>query len=322
MPRGKRRDGAKGRLFGAIEAGGTKFVCGVGCAREGSVETVVIPTGEPAATFAQLRLFFESAATRHGIPIATGIASFGPLDLDPESPRYGRLTTTPKSGWRGVNMLTFVRGVLGVPAAIDTDVNAAAIAEAALCGVDPLVYVTIGTGIGIGIVAGGRPLQGQWHPEGGHVRIARHPAHGDFPGCCPFHGDCLEGLASGTAIEAAWGAPLSHLPADHIAWEVEADYLAQMCANLVLTVAPRRIVLGGGVMRQTQLFDAVRRRTFDLLAGYIPALAHRDAFDTLLTLPGCAEPPGLVGAYVLAERAAAMPKGNAQISLNGNSRQD
>jgi fructokinase len=293
-------------MYGAIEAGGTKFVCGVGDAGRGSLETATIPTRNPDQTFADVAAFFEGVA-RHGPIEAIGIATFGPVELRPASPRFGQILATPKPAWEGTDMLARTRAILDVPLGLDTDVNAAALAEAAAAGSDitQLAYVTVGTGIGIGLVSDGKAVHGMGHPEVGHILVRRHPAHEGFAGVCPFHGDCLEGLASGPAVAAAWGSSAPHFAPDHPFWAVESDYLGQLCMTLLLTMAPERIVLGGGVMNQQPLFGLVRQRTVDLLAGYLPGLATADDLADRIVPPLCVEPPGLIGAYLLAERAAA-----------------
>jgi len=293
-------------LYGAIEAGGTKFVCGVGSAETGSIETVRIETGTPDVTLDEVAAFFADVTARHGPIAALGIASFGPLDLDPTSPRYGTITTTPKPGWQHVDLLGRVSRALGVPASIDTDVNAAALAEAragAGVGGRTVAYTTVGTGIGVGVALDGAIRHAGGHAEAGHLLLRRHRAHAAFAGICPFHGDCLEGLASGPAIIAAWGDSFEALPADHPAWAVQADYLGQLCAVLVLTVAPDRIVLGGGVMAQPRLLDEARVRARHWLGGYVERLATPSAFEALILPPGCREAPGLIGAYLLAADA-------------------
>jgi fructokinase len=290
-------------FYGAIEAGGTKMVCGVGDSAGGSRETARIATRDVEGTVREIVGFFAGARARHGALAGIGIASFGPLDLDPASPGFGRITTTPKPGWQGADLPGALREALGLPVAIGTDVNAAALAEARLGaarGRRSVAYVTVGTGIGVGLVIDGRMVAGRGHPEAGHLLPRRSPGHGDFAGTCPYHGDCLEGLANGPAIQAAWGASLDALPAGHPAWAIEADYLGQLCATLILTVAPEHIVLGGGVMSQERLFPLVRTETGRRLAGYA-ALWDEAALAARITPPGCAEPPGLVGAYLLAE---------------------
>jgi len=298
-------------LYGSVEAGGTKFVCGIGDARGGSIETRRIETTDPDSTIAAVAAFFAEVTARIGPIAGLGIASFGPVDLDPASPRHGWITTTPKQDWQDVDLLGRLARATGVPAAIDTDVNAAALAEATLGagqgggqGAGTLAYVTVGTGIGVGVATGGKLRRDGGHPEAGHLLVRRHPGHLGFPGACPYHGDCLEGLASGPAIEASWGASLDRLPADHPAWEVQADYLGQLCATLVLTVAPQRIVIGGGVMAQQRLYPATRAATTRALAGYIARLADEAAVDALIVPPGCTEAPGLIGGYLLGEGAA------------------
>ena len=294
-------------LFGAIEAGGTKFVCAVGSARAGAVRVATVPTRDPDATFADVAAFFRQAADL-GPVAALGIASFGPVDVDPRSPAHGRILATPKPGWEGTDMLARARGFLDVPMAIDTDVNAAALAEAVAAGggAESLAYVTVGTGIGVGLVSEGRTIRGTGHPEAGHILVRRHPAHGGFVGVCPFHGDCLEGLASGPALAAAWRRPAKELPLDHPAWEAEADYLAQLCMTLLLTTAPGRIVLGGGVMQQARLFPLVRERTASLLGGYLRGVSDAASLERRIVPPLCREPSGLVGALLLASSAAGL----------------
>ncbi len=290
-------------VYGAVEAGGTKFLCGVGDAA-GSRETMRIDTRDPASTLADMVAFFQAAGKRHGGIAAVGVGSFGPLQLDPSAADFGRITTTPKPGWSGADIPGALRFGLSLPVAIDTDVNAAALAEAAYGagkGARSLAYVTIGTGIGVGIAIDGRTVHGLGHPEAGHLLFRRHPDHGAFAGICPYHGDCLEGLAAGPAIIAAWGASFADLPADHPAWSVQADYIGQLCASLILTVAPEHIVLGGGVMAQARLLAAARGETGRRLAGYCASWGP-EQFASRISAPGCAEPPGLVGAYMLAER--------------------
>lgn len=294
-------------LLAGIEAGGTKFVCGVGNAETGSRETAIIPTRDPDETFTDVEAFFQAASGRHGPVQGIGIASFGPLDLDPASASFGRILQTPKPFWEGCDLVARAGRIAAVPLALDTDVNAAAIAEAAAAGPDlrSLAYVTVGTGIGVGIVADGRPLHGMGHPEAGHGFPRRHDAHRGFSGICPFHGDCYEGLASGKAVEAAWGIAPPDVPSDHPFWDVESHYLAHLCASLFLTVSPQRIVLGGGVMEQQALFPLIRQKAVDLLAGYLAAIPDVAAMEAYIVPPRCQEPSGLIGSYILAACAAA-----------------
>jgi fructokinase len=294
-------------LLGAIEAGGTKMVCGIGDAIGGSRETATIATRDVETTVRDIIAFLEAAQARHGAVAAIGIASFGPLDLDPRSPGFGRITTTPKPGWQGADLPARIGAALGVPTGIDTDVNAAALAEARLGaarGRQSVAYVTVGTGIGVGLVIDRAMVHGLGHPEAGHLLPRRHPGHGDFAGVCPYHGDCLEGLAAGSAIAAAWGGSLAELAQDHPAWDIEADYLGQLCAMLILTAAPEHIVLGGGVMSQRRLLEAVRGETLRRLAGYAAAWSDPATATARITAPGCAEASGLIGAYLLAQDAS------------------
>ncbi|QJU57568.1 ROK family protein [Sphingomonas sp. AP4-R1] len=289
-------------LVGGIEAGGTKFVVGIGTAEEGSRVTAKFPTTSPDETIAAALAFFRQHAAT--LPVsAIGIAGFGPLDLDPASPSYGHILATPKAGWPHVDLRGRIAEGAGVPVGIETDVNAAALAEAAAAGgLSDLAYVTVGTGVGIGLVVNGHPVHGAGHPEMGHVLPRRHPAQQGFDGICPFHGDCLEGLASGPAIKAAWGASLDELGPDHPARDAIADYIAQLCHTLFLAVAPKRIVLGGGVMTGGVLLPAIRARTARLLAGYL-ADSDVDAMNRRILAPACTEPSGLIGAYLIAQRA-------------------
>lgn len=290
-------------LLAAIETGGTKIICAVGNA-ESMLERITLETRDPASFLAEVEPFLAGTAARHGPVAAIGIASFGPVVVDPGSARYGTIANTPKPGWRGFDLLGAMKALTGTPGVIETDVNAAALAEAtigAAAGCDPVAYVTIGTGIGVGIFANGRPVHGSGHPEGGHIRVLRHRLHGAFPGICPFHGDCLEGLASGPALAAAWHADSADLPDDHPSWEVEADYLGQLCASLILSLAPQRIVLSGGVMQNAVLIDRIRTRTAHWLGGY-PEWIDDAALKTLIAPSGCALSSGLAGAFLLAGR--------------------
>jgi fructokinase len=257
-------------VFGAIEAGGTKFVCAIGTGPD-DLKTTRIPTGRPEETVARAVRWFRTQDEIRGL----GIASFGPVDLDPDSPTWGHITATPKVEWRGFDLAGTVRGELGVPVAFDTDVNAALLGEtvwgAARGGVTSCIYLTVGTGIGGGACVRGKFLNGVTHPEMGHIRVPHDRTADPFAGICPFHGDCLEGLASGPAIAARWGARAEDLAADHPAWALEAEYLARGLASLTLVLSPALVLLGGGVMQQAQLFPFVRERLARLLAGYVPA---------------------------------------------------
>jgi len=291
-------------MYGAIEAGGTKFVCAIGTG-PGNLETVRIPTTSPAATIEAALEFFIPRRT--GLQ-AIGIASFGPVDLNPESWTYGYITSTPKAGWRNCDLAGPLRKTLNLPIGFDTDVNGAALGEArwgAARGLSDFLYLTVGTGIGGGAIAGGRVLHGLTHPEMGHIRVPHDRVADPFAGICPYHQDCLEGLASGPAMEARWGKPAHELPPDHPAFALEARYLALGLATWVCTLSPQRIILGGGVMQQARLFPMIRAELLQLLNGYIDAREITDCADHFVVAPGLGTRSGVLGAMALAEEAAA-----------------
>lgn len=281
------------------------MLCAVGTGPDDVRSRLRLPTGEPGETLARAVDFFRAQAA----PVAAvGIASFGPIDLDPASPTYGHVTTTPKPGWADIDVAGPFRTALGVPVGFDTDVNGAALGElrwGAARGVDPFVYLTVGTGIGGGGVVHGRLLHGLVHPEMGHLRVPRDAAVDRFPGCCPYHGDCLDGLASGRALRERWGAPAETLPPDHPAWALEADYLALGVASIVAVLSPRRVVIGGGVMEQRTLLPRVRRRLVELLNGYVRAREILDHVETFLVPPALGLDAGVLGALALAHDALA-----------------
>lgn len=292
-------------LFGAIEAGGTKFVCAIGDANGQLLMEARTPTRDPATTFAEVFGFFRAAQARFGPLQAFGLAAFGPLELNRASSRYGFTLETPKSGWSHFDLHGTVAREFDKPVGFDTDVNAAGLAEARWGGgkaVASLVYVTVGTGIGAGVIHNGASLVGLTHPEIGHIHLRRHPRDTGFAGTCPFHGDCLEGLASGTAILARTGKSLEDTGPDEPIWDIEADYLGQLCAQLVVTVSPHRILLGGGVMQQERLFPLIRTRMRHWLQGYVQ---HPELSDSLfVSPPGLGIQSGVKGALVLALDAA------------------
>ncbi|ARA94375.1 fructokinase [Rhodothermaceae bacterium RA] len=289
-------------LFGGIEAGGTKFVCAVGTGPDDLRALTSFPTTTPGETLERAIAFFRDQETP---PEAVGIGSFGPVDPDPASPRYGTITTTPKPGWANTDFAGTIRRALEVPVAFDTDVNAAALGEhrwGAAQGLDTVLYLTVGTGVGGGGLVGGRRLHGLIHPEMGHVFVPRHPDD-PFGGTCPFHGVCLEGMASGPAIEARWGQPGRELPPDHPAWDIEAHYLAYAVVNFIVTLSPQRVILGGGVMHQTHLFGSIRTRVQQILNGYVQAPALLDEIDAYIVPPGLGDRAGVLGALALAQEA-------------------
>lgn len=290
------------RLIGAVEAGGTKFVCVLARNIDEVVAEIRIPTTTPDETLGAVIHFFN-AAQQHGRIHAFGVGAFGPVDLRKHSPAWGCILDTPKQGWSGADLVTPLRQQFGCPVAIDTDVNAAALAEVrhgAGRDVQSLVYVTVGTGIGGGAVISGWTLQGLLHAEMGHIRVRRDPRDLDFSGICPFHGDCLEGLASGPAILARWGASLDQLANDHVAQEIIGNYLGQLAATITLMLSTERIVFGGGVMQCHALFPHIRRSASAMLNGYLPMERMANWFDQYIVAPGLADQSGRKGAIVLA----------------------
>jgi fructokinase len=291
------------RLFGGIEAGGTKFVCMVATDPKHVIEEKRFPTTRPDETIRQANLFFAPYAQRGELE-AVGIASFGPVDLNPVSPTYGYITSTPKIDWNYVDLHGLVAKALDLPAAFDTDVNAAAFGEhywtAANNGLDPFVYVTVGTGIGVGVLANGRPLHGLVHTEAGHFVIPHDRQKDPFPGICPYHGDCLEGLASGPAMNHRWGQNAETLPDAHPAWELEAEYIALALINLIYAYSPQRIVLGGGVSQHAGLHEAVRRKVQQGLHGYIQSPILLNAMDEYIVPPSLGNRSGVLGAIAMA----------------------
>lgn len=281
-------------LLGAIEAGGTKFVLGVGHGPDAIIEQVQIPTRDPEVTLAESLAFFA----RHPDVAAIGIGSFGPLERNRSDAKWGHILSTPKPGWSDCDLAGTIARALNVPVAFDTDVNAAALAEARLGAArnaSVSVYITIGTGIGGGVIADGQIVGGKAHPELGHMRPRRAADDQDFAGHCPFHGDCLEGLASGPAIIARWGQSLSHLAPDHAAHGLIAGYLAEACNTLRAALAPDAIVLGGGVMGTPGLFDRIVAEAAARDGGYFALPAAQ-----VIRRPALSPVSGLAGAFLLA----------------------
>jgi fructokinase len=285
-------------LYGCIEAGGTKFVAGIVSAPDAVVATARFDTTSPEATISATLDWLK----QHGPLTAIGIASFGPVELDRAAPNWGHITATTKPGWSHTDFAARVQREFGVPVGFDTDVNGAGLAEArwgAALGQRVSVFVTVGTGIGGGAIVEGKPLAGLSHAEMGHLRLPRHPGDADFAGVCPFHGDCLEGLASGPAILARWGASLSDLAPDHPGKAIIAWYLAQFAVTLQAVMEPGRIMLGGGVMATPGLIDLVRAEAARLGGGYF-----RGKAEAVIVAPGLGDRAGLLGALALAMDAA------------------
>ncbi|GAB2023972.1 ROK family protein [Lactovum odontotermitis] len=250
--------------FGSVEAGGTKFVVAIGNEDFKILETEQFPTTTPAETIAKTIDYF----TAHPVD-ALGIGSFGPIDINPDSLTYGYITTTPKPGWENTDLLGEIQTALQIPVAFTTDVNSSAYGEAMVTGEDSLVYFTIGTGIGGGALQHGQFVGGVSHAEMGHQLVKRHPDDLDFAGVCPFHGDCLEGVASGPSLEVRTGIRGEDLPLNHELWDIQAYYIAQAAVNTTLTLRPGKIIFGGGVMAQTHMMARVREQFASLLNGYV-----------------------------------------------------
>ena len=292
-------------LVGGIEAGGTKFVCAVGSGPDDIRDQVRIPTTTPTETISDAIRFFEAQTAKLGRLSAIGIASFGPIDPRRGSPTFGYITSTPKPGWGNTDFAGSVERALRIPVGFDTDVNVAALGEwrwGAGQGVDNLIYLTIGTGIGGGGLVNGKLMHGLVHPEMGHIRIPHDFRADPYPGHCPFHGDCLEGLACGPAMSERWKQASERLPGDHPAWALEAHYLALALVNFICTLSPERIVLGGGVMSQPQLIGLIRQEVRQLLNQYVQSPAILSRIDEYIVLPGLADRSGVLGAFALAQQ--------------------
>ncbi|MGI8713813.1 MAG: ROK family protein [Solirubrobacteraceae bacterium] len=288
-------------LYGGVETGGTWCVCALGSGPDEIVAHERFATGAPAETLDRIVAFFAA-----GPPAAAiGVGSFGPVDVDPDSPTWGHVTTTPKPGWAHTPVATVLRQRIGVPVAFETDVNAAALGEqrwgagreaASLC------YITVGTGIGAGLLVNDRPVHGLVHPEVGHLRIPHDDRRDPFAGACPFHGDCWEGLAGGPALAARWGHQGRDLPDQHPAWELEAEYLALGTLSIVMVASPHRVILGGGVMERAPLLGLVRARLADLVAGYLDQPLLGAEVDRYVVSPALDGDAGVLGAIALAAR--------------------
>jgi fructokinase len=294
------------KIYGGIEAGGTKFVCIVGSSPSNIVDRLRIETASPQETLPRVAQFFEPYASSGRIR-TLGIGSFGPIDLDRNSPNYGGITATPKPGWQSTNIPAALQTSLHLDVAIDTDVNAAALGEAlwgAGRGVDPSLYLTIGTGIGGGFIQNGRPLHGLSHPEMGHIRVPHDRRADSFPGNCPFHGDCFEGLANGPAIEKRLGRRAETLADDDPFWQIEAAYIGAALATYILVLSPARIILGGGIMQRRFLLPVIRRHVLDSLNGYVQCAPLLERIESYIVPPQLGNESGALGALALARQAA------------------
>lgn len=283
-------------IIGGIEAGGTKFVCGIGNEKGDILERVSFPTEAPEITLKKVVEFFKNKNIE-----ALGIGSFGPIDLNKASKTYGYITKTPKIDWKDYNLLGYLKKYFDIPMYFDTDVNGAALGEITWGSAKNLkncIYLTIGTGIGGGAVVDGKLVHGMLHPEMGHIIVKRHPDD-SYQGKCPYHKDCLEGLASGPAIEERWGQKGNELPQNHKAWDLEAFYIAEALVNYILILSPEKIILGGGVMKQKQLFPKIRENVKKLLNGYIQTNSILENIDEYIVYPELGDNAGLLGAISL-----------------------
>ncbi len=294
------------KRYAGIEAGGTKFVCAIGFGNGEITEQKSFPTTSPEETLERAIKFIE--VQKRSSPVsAIGIASFGPIDVNPGSPKYGHITSTPKPGWSDTDFVGFVQASLGLPVGFDTDVNGAAQGEhlwGAGQGLDTFIYLTVGTGIGGGGLVNGKRIHGLVHPEMGHIPVMHDRMEDPFEGICPYHGDCLEGLANGPAMEERWGMPPEQIPRDHPAWDLEALYLARALASYIFVLSPQRLILGGGVMNQVHLFPKIRQRVSHLLAGYIQSEQILSDIENYIVPPALGSKSGVLGAIALAIEAA------------------
>lgn len=283
--------------FGALEAGGTKMVCAVGDEQGHILERISLPTRTPENTMPEMLAFFQDKDLA-----AMGIGCFGPVDLDPSSPTYGSILSTPKLSWRNFPIVQRFEDALGIPVGIDTDVNAAALGEAVWgCTRDVRnsVYITVGTGVGLGVIIGGKPHHGMIHPEAGHIFMDRRPDDPLEQGVCPYHGNCLEGLASGPAIERRWGRKAQDLTDCNAVWELEAYYIGQAICDYIMMISPEKIVLGGGVMHQQQMLPLVRKEVHRQLHGYLQGKGLDD-LDHYIVPISLGDNQGVMGAVKLA----------------------
>ncbi|GBF59331.1 putative fructokinase [Candidatus Phycosocius bacilliformis] len=291
-------------LFGGIDAGGTSWRCAVFDGKDSILARTAFPTTTPEETLGHAIAFFQAEAQAGRAVKRIGIACFGPLAVNPAHPRWGHILATTKPHWSGTDVAGMLARGTGCTIALETDVTAAAFAERAWGagrGLDDIAYVTVGTGIGAGLLLGGKPVWGTMHPEAGHMRAPRHYDDLTFAGVCPFHGDCIEGLASAPALVARWGVQASDLPDDHPAWDIEAHYLAHLAANLVLTTAVKRVIFGGGVMARNGLVRRVADKAAALIGPYGTAAPGEGGFDVVGA--GLGLDAGLLGALWLAENA-------------------
>lgn len=283
-------------ILGGLEAGGTKMVCAIGNEQGEIFKKISLPTETPEITMPKMIDFFQSEHIE-----ALGVGCFGPIDLDKKSKTYGFITSTPKLAWANFNIIGAFQDALHVPVGFDTDVNVACLGEVvwgASKDCEVALYITIGTGVGVGVYVNGKPLHGLVHPEGGHILLAKHPDD-TYKGRCPYHANCIEGLAAGPAIEERWGKKAIELADRPEVWELEADYIAQALVNYIVTLSPNKIVLWGGVMHQEQLFSMIRENVVQKLNGYVHHKAILEDIEHYIVPPALGDEPGIKGALYL-----------------------
>ncbi|PRP54186.1 ROK family protein [Bacillus halotolerans] len=298
-------------MLGGIEAGGTKFVCAVGTEDGTIIDRIEIPTAVPDETIEKVIQYFRQFSLQ-----AIGIGSFGPVDTDVNSKTYGTITATPKPGWRHYPFLKTIKEEMNIPAGFSTDVNAAALGESlfgAAKDFDSCLYITVGTGIGAGAIIEGRLLQGLSHPEMGHIYIRRHPDD-TYQGKCPYHKDCFEGLASGPAIEARWGKKAADLSHINEVWELEGYYIAQALAQYILILAPKKVILGGGVMNQSQLFPYIYQYVPKIMNSYFNFSELSEIINEYIVAPRLGRNAGIIGTFVLADQALKAEEASGEVS--------
>ncbi len=286
-------------IFGALEAGGTKMVCAIGREDGKILEQISIPTCSPEETIPKIIAFFKDKDIA-----SLGIGAFGPIDVNQKSETYGHILSTPKMAWRGYDLLRSIQKELNVSIGLDTDVNASCLGEMTFgCAknMENVIYITIGTGIGVGIGINGKLVHGMLHPEAGHILLKRHPED-KFEGCCPYHGTCFEGMAAGPAIEKRWNKKAVELSDNKEVWEMEAYYIAQALTDYIMILSPQRIILGGGVMHQEQLFPLVREKTIGMVNGYIETQEMK-RIENYIVPASLNDNQGIMGAIQLAKQA-------------------
>lgn len=286
--------------LGGIEAGGTKMVCAIGDENGTIFDKAVFPTQTPETTIPDMIAYFKDSGIQ-----ALGIGCFGPIDLNPKSETYGYITKTPKLAWADYNIVGAFQDTLGVPVGFDTDVNGAILGEVtwgAAKDCESAIYITVGTGVGVGVYINGKLLHGLVHPEGGHMLLSKHPEDA-YKGRCPFHPNCVEGLAAGPAVEERWGKKGVDLADNQLCWEMEAYYLGQAITNYICCYSPEKVILWGGIMHQEQIFPMIRQQVQKLLNGYV----HHDAvlknIDNYIIPPALGDDPGIKGAIKLGDLA-------------------